>query len=296
MIRLKHIICALLAMISLTSCIRDEISDCPAMDVRLAVKDKNFFNIHDFPVLQPKDENLPFREYVSSVYYRLTDPETGSVMEERGPIVVTGDEKEFQLPICPCLPHGTYDVTVWGGLQDYKRLNDAADRLPMHKDRHEGDDVYVAQGVLEYTPYSGTQTLYMERVKGELLILVENLPVDGDKLTASIDGLQGIVTRKLEYSEKSGADFSRTQQGAVSMAAEVMLAPTKARSSGILKAVFDGADGTRFTPKDVHLTIKRNELTIVKYVYDPLNGDFAIYLFIDGQWEAYHDMTIEDYK
>ena len=87
----------------LGSCIRDHIQDCPPLRVTLTVKDKNYFNIDDAVKLglaERKDENLPFREYVQTLYYRVTDKE-GRIVAEQKTMPVTNDAmtEEIVLPV-----------------------------------------------------------------------------------------------------------------------------------------------------------------------------------------------------
>lgn len=59
-----------------SSCIRDSIPPCPPLQVTLTVKDKNYFNIDDavkLGLMERKAENLPFRDYVSTLYYIVHD-------------------------------------------------------------------------------------------------------------------------------------------------------------------------------------------------------------------------------
>ena len=45
------------------------------------------------------------------------------------------------------------------------------------------------------------------------------------------------------------------------------------------------------TPKDVNVTMKRNELTVLRYVYD--DGKFVIYILVNDNWEMLHGMEID---
>ena len=62
-----------------SSCLRDDIPPCPPLQITLEVKDKNYFNIAEVErrgLAERVDENLPFREYVSTLFYALYDAET----------------------------------------------------------------------------------------------------------------------------------------------------------------------------------------------------------------------------
>ena len=66
----------LASLLALSSCLRDDLQPCPPLQVTLSVKDKNYFNVASAQKLgmaEPVDENLPFRSYVSTLYYVLHD-------------------------------------------------------------------------------------------------------------------------------------------------------------------------------------------------------------------------------
>ena len=46
------------------SCIKEEIKPCPPLQINIAVKDKNYFNINNVELEEYKEENLSFREYI----------------------------------------------------------------------------------------------------------------------------------------------------------------------------------------------------------------------------------------
>lgn len=53
---------ALLAMLTMGSCIKDEhLKPCPPLKVNIEVKDKNYFNVLYVESEAKVDENLPFR-------------------------------------------------------------------------------------------------------------------------------------------------------------------------------------------------------------------------------------------
>lgn len=61
--RLNKFILLFMSLVVLSSCIRDEIYPCPPLQVKIAVKDKNYFNImaavkHGLDTV--RNENLPF--------------------------------------------------------------------------------------------------------------------------------------------------------------------------------------------------------------------------------------------
>lgn len=48
------------------------------------------------------------------------------------------------------------------------------------------------------------------------------------------------------------------------------------------------------TPKDVKITMKRNELTVLRYVWDCEKQDFVIYALLNNSWTIISQMDIEE--
>ena len=46
-------------------------------------------------------------------------------------------------------------------------------------------------------------------------------------------------------------------------------------------------------PEDVHITMGRNEITILKYVYDSTEDDFDIFVRVNDEWEEILPMIID---
>ena len=97
-----YLLSALAVGLVLTSCIRDEIAECPPMRITLAVKDKNYFNIDDAVKLglaERKADDLPFRDYIHTLYYVVHDAE-GRVVAEQKNTEVTGRRADAGWSAC----------------------------------------------------------------------------------------------------------------------------------------------------------------------------------------------------
>lgn len=46
-------------------------------------------------------------------------------------------------------------------------------------------------------------------------------------------------------------------------------------------------------PEDITLSMKRNKLTIVRYVYQKQPDVFDIYVLVDDTWEKVHGMNVD---
>ena len=58
MTRLKVIIYGMALAMSLTSCIRENLDQCPSLRINIEVKDKNYFNVDQTAPEEPKYKTL----------------------------------------------------------------------------------------------------------------------------------------------------------------------------------------------------------------------------------------------
>lgn len=292
---MKNISCILLFSILLfSSCVRDEIEPCPPLTVNIAVKDKNYFNVDKVALEERKSEDLAFKEYVPTLYYQLRSAATGEVIEEQGVFEVTGDEKTFPITFCDCIPHGKYVLTVWGGLKDNTPLGDDPLTAILHEEQKEGDDFYMTNDTLVYDAWNYDYTVDMERTKGKLIIQVENLPEDVNYSDKTVSGLFQNVDCGFNYTNQTMVQTMAEWSSEPVIVTKTVLAPSiKEEGSTIKVNFYDKPDRITpiLTPKVVSLTMKRNELTVLRYVYD--GGDFTIYILVNDNWEEIHGMIID---
>ena len=106
------------ACAAMTGCIREDIEPCPPLSVKIAVKDKNYFNIDDavkLGMMERKADNLPFRDYVATLYYIVTDGQ-GTVVAEQKNTAVDNDLQQQTITLPADLPYGDYVLVVWGNI------------------------------------------------------------------------------------------------------------------------------------------------------------------------------------
>lgn len=68
MTRLKVIILGMAVAMSCTSCIREDLDQCPPLSVDIEVKDKNYANVEQVDIEEEEDENQPFSYFVPTLY------------------------------------------------------------------------------------------------------------------------------------------------------------------------------------------------------------------------------------
>ncbi len=281
----------------LSSCVRDAIPPCPALSVQVAVKDKNYFNVRMVEQEPTLSEELAFRAYVPTLYYRLCPLGSDEAVVEQELFEVTGEEKEYAIRFDDELPHGTYVLTVWGGLKDMSELDDDGNRnvLDLHPGGAEGEDVYMTNDTLVYDAWSYDYTVEMERTKGKLIVLATNLPDDIRWSGQTDNGLYRTVDSRFDYSDETGVNTAGEWTSAEkAILTKTVLSPSQHTDGTVQQMQFyDTPDRTlpAAVPEDVQLTMRRNELTVLKYVYE--EGRFIIYLLVNGDWEQVHGMVID---
>lgn len=294
----------LVAGTTLTSCIRDEIADCPPLRITVTVKDKNYFNIDDVVakgLIEKKDENLPFREYVSTLYYIVRD-EAGNTVAEHTTYTVEGDAKEETIELPASLPYGKYRVTVWGNMKSDRPLGDDPSTGDMESADAANNDIYLTEDEVDYRLGSEHHTVALERTKGRLLIKAEGLPDYVNLSEKTLADVYSIVSSGFDYSRLTDL-FSRTrwtQPGEITT--HTLACPSKEMEKSTLDVSFHNegearADGFHsLYPEEIKVTMGRNELTVVRYVYEPDGGGddgFNIYILVNDNWEVVHGMEID---
>lgn len=298
---MRHIttICTLaLCATMLTSCIRETYEPCPAMQVNIDIKDHNFFNVDKVVYETRRPENLAFYEYVPTLFYSLRRADTGELMEEQGPFYVEDEDQTINLKFCDCYPHGKYVLTVWGGLEDASAVTDdgnVAD-IDFHPHGQPALDIYMTNDTLNYTADHYSYTVKMQRAKGRLVIVGENLP-DGYRATRqTISGISAHMNERFEYSgEKSIVSDESWMPGGEPIT-ETWLAPSLVDDGTKVHAEFynpDDPTATPLRPKDIVLTMDRNYYSVVRYVWQEKEKDFQIFVLVNDNWEEVHGMEVE---
>ena len=285
----------LLSIVLCSSCVRDEIEPCPPLTVNITVKDKNYFNVDKVALEERKSEDLAFKEYVPTLYYQLRSAVTGEVVEEQGVFEVTGDGKAFPITFCECIPHGKYVLTTWGGLKDNTPLGDDPTSIEFHLNHAEGKDIYMTNDTLDYDAWNYDYTVEMERTKGKLLIQVENLPEEVRYSDKTVSGLFQDLDCEFNYFNQTSVQTMAEWEAEPEIVTKTVLTPSVKEKGSVVKADFyDDPDRNIpvLSPEKVNVTMSRNMLTVLKYVYDG-SGGFTIYILVNDNWEKVHGMEID---
>lgn len=280
----------------LTSCIRDEVKDCPPLHVEIAVKDKNYFNVDKAGELEDRRrEDLPFHDYVPTLSYTVRNLETGEVVKEQNLFTVEGDAQTVPVEFDASLPFGKYVLTVWGGLEDITPLDKDLQAINFHPQHTQGRDVYMVNDTLTYDDSHYNHTVEMERTKGKLIIQVENLPDGVEYSSKTINKLFAKLNSAFDYSGETSVSTQSGWKGHATVT-KTLLTPSLKENMSILNINFYNQPQRStpvLSPDDIRITMSRNELTIVRYIWDEAAQDFKIYLLINDNWELVHGMIID---
>lgn len=289
---------ALSLLLPQAGCVRDELEECPPLEIRLEVADKNYRNILAAARLgfeEVRDEELPFREYVSNLTYRLTDAATGEVVAERSLSAVEGDDRVLTLPVDAGLPFGIYVLTAWGNLGEEKPDGDDYTQMALHPGSRPAGDVYLASDTLRYDELDYSHTLGMKRVKGKLIVSVEEMPTEFLCSSKVITGIRTGVDNRFRYDGATVLPSVTRWPRPGSIVTKQVMAPSTEVDASLAKLRFyvgDEVCDNWIAPEVVSLTMTRNQLTILRYIYDPCCCSFKILILINDNWEILHEMEI----
>lgn len=297
--------------VAAAGCIRDEYLPCPPMTVEISVLDKNWSNIDEVQaagLAVAVDENLPMREYVQSLTYELRDLSTGKLVSVAPSYSISHDGMTEVLTFPESLPFGRYELTLWGNLDVVTKAGsdqEGTASVTLHEDGgDEADQVYHFCGIFDYDYDRADFSAGLQRTVGCLLVDAVNLPAWIDYSEKDIEGVLGTVSKGMEYSDPVSVHTALDWGDNVSsMRTMTCLGPSASEDGTTVQISFrdsDGASGlsgvTRAWPDElvsepVDITLRRNELTVLKYDYD-VDG-LHIYVLVDGEWTRVHDMVID---
>ncbi len=294
-------IALLLSVLSLAaSCIRDELQDCPPMHLTIEVKDKNYFNVDYTDLENRRNEDLAFREYVPTLHYSISNLGTGEMVVHSDFITVEGDNKVYNIDLPQSLPFGTYSIQVWGGMDNLDPLEDDHSTIAFHPQHSQGRDVYLTCDTIEYSPSSHDDTIWLERTKGKLIIELENLPVGFEYSRKTVSGLYKGVDSDFAYADETYVQTDTHWTGDHAVTKTFLTPTTEDTPSNVHLVIHDGSvlnddiKNNTLNPYDVNVTVNRNELSVIRYVWDEDKGDFLIYVLVGDYWENVHGMHIDE--
>ncbi|RGN32634.1 hypothetical protein DXB65_17870 [Bacteroides oleiciplenus] len=286
-VRLIHYLYMVVLLGFTSSCISDDLSDCPTTQyvVQISVKDKNYKNIGSFPQLEPKEENTPFRSFEGTIYYTLSESTTRARIRESAVMVVNGEDQMYSITFNN-IPEGEYILTVWGNMTQEYPVG------ILHQDNKEHTDIYMTSRKLRFDSSYQTTELSLERTKGLLLLLCSNFPAVVTSLKQNISHLYQSVDANFNYTGTTNVEKRVPLQATVT----TFLAPNAEEDSSLKLSFY--TDATKSTTPflelpDINLTIKRNEISAIAIDYKATDGVYEIWMFIQEQWTMIHRLDIK---
>ena len=288
---------------ALCGCVRDKIMPCPPLSIEVTVQDKNWDNIDEVEsqgLAVARDENLPFREYVSTLAYELKDCATGETVSTSAVYTVSHDGKSEILTFPEDLPFGRYELTLWGNLDPDSSDGETVQSVTLHEDGGgEADEVYHYNAVIDYDYDTFSYTAGLLRTVGCLIVDVINLPDGMDYSRKDMKGIMGTVSKGLDYSDPvslvTELDWEKDDN---KIRTATCLGPSPEGEDTEVRATFRDNDtytvaGNPYeiSASPVDVVMERNMLTVLRYDYR--KDGFHISVLINNRWETLHGMIVD---
>ena len=303
MTRLEFIIYGMALAMSFTSCVREDLDQCSPLRINIEVKDKNYVNVDQTAPDEKRDEKQPLRSFIPSLSYRLSrlnDDGTQQVIVEEKGFEVEGDGFAYPVSFDPDMPFGKYVFTVWGGMKKRGELNLDKNELLLHPEHSQGDDVYLVCDTLVYDENHYCYTSEMERTKGKLVIWAENLPAGYHLMDTEVSQLYGKVNSSFLYSEETSVFHESEIEAGAKTKTSIFLASSFQKHKSVVDVNFyknsgegAGSSSSVLSPDNVKVSMERNKITVLKYVYDSDHNRFTIYMKVNDNWEEIHGMILD---
>lgn len=220
---------------------------------------------------------------------------TTSVIEEYPLSKVEGDNRTVEVTFPDSYPHGTYIMSTWGGLKDLSLLNGDRTATTLHASHAAGEDIYFTQDTLIYDAYRHDYTVALERTKGKLVIEGKNIPASIRFSDMEVRNVAHQMDCGFHYSGLTSVLRQYTWDSITDVVTSSISAPSLSKNGTHVKVrLFDTPEMEipTFTPPVTPLTISRNRITALRYVYESPER-FKVYILINDNWELVHDMIIE---
>ena len=290
--RIVYFLHAIGMLFLFSSCIKEDMDDCVITHtVKVYVKDKNYSNIESVFQLVKKDENLPYRAFIGTIYYQLRDIKTGKIVEEKLDNALSDGDQFYTIKFNN-IPQGDYNLTVWGNIQS----ETAKTTGMLHNNGNELTDTYVANKNISFTSETFSDLLMLERAKGDLLLLCSNFPSGITQVEQKVTSLYDTVDPYLKYT----GNTTVFKTGPVKPLIETMLAPSVTGGSSKLHLRFFSNTATDASKElvvpEILLVMKRNYITAIEANYNKITGALEIWTYINEEWTMVHQLDILNTK
>lgn len=275
-----------LATLSLmTACIKEDGNNNCKNDyiVNIGIADKNYANIAQFPQWPAEDEKQPFEHFENTLYYTITEMQTGKTVRQSDVSNVHAKGSTYQL-VLKDLPFGEYKLTVWGNLTP----DVAAGTL--HPNNTEHTDIYA--GSINFLNKNGQYSdMELYRTKGKILIFCTNFPDYITRMHQNLTGIYSQVDASLNYTGNGTIDKDSQPLALNALAT----APATVEKAAKLHLTFYKSDNTfpLLSIPEINLNIRRNELTAVNVDFNQSTDTWEVWIYLDRKWTLLHHLTIK---
>ena len=283
-------------LLPFNSCIKEDLEECPVQfTVKVFVEDKQYINIDDVPQLGKKDESLPFRDFVGTLYYTLKNRETGATTLASSFVPVIESAPYYTININD-VPEGMYDLTVWGNV-----TQDALAGI-LHREHVELTDLYLGSISVNLKPALQSAEVKLNRAKGNLVVLCNNFPSNITQLEQDVSSVYQAVepvtllTKAEDVPFKYSGEDNVSKKTTVQPLNQFFLAPTvSGKTSKVSLHFYDPNDssaaGSLRLP-DIDVSISRNKISLISVDYKKETQSVEIWTSIDGKWTLIHKLGI----
>ncbi|WP_370862209.1 hypothetical protein [Parabacteroides faecis] len=262
---------------------------CPIYIVKVYVKDKNYSNIDNVLHLKKRDENLPYSEYIGTIYYQLNDVKTGRVVAEKFEETMINNEQFYTISFDD-ISQGDYNLTVWGNISSETATG------TLHNGGNELTDLYVVSKNLSFTSEYSSDQLMLERTKGDLLLVCSNFPPGITRVEEKISSLYDLVDPYLKYA----GNTTVIKTGPVKSLIEASLAPSVTNGNSKLNLRFSSDTVSKSSDDliipEIPLIMNRNQVTVVEVNYNKITGGLEIWTYVNDEWTMIHHLDILNAK
>lgn len=198
---------------------------------------------------------------------------------------MTDDAQELTVTLPVSLPYGKYTITLCGNMDSGSPLSDDATEADLEHADAAQKDVYTASLEMDYSLGSENFRVEMERTKGCLIIKAEGLPDEINMSEKTVSDVYSTVSSSLEYSSPVSLTYRTDWAQPNEIITSTLTGPSNDFDKSALQMSFHDSSGAADSlyPDDIQITMGRNELTVVRYVYAPESGGdgFNIYVLVD---------------
>lgn len=291
---LVHILGLVLGFLPAASCSDDCCCGAAAPGtITVTVGDRNYDNVAQIAGQPRIDEQLPFAAYVTDlVLWRHAEGATGSrtfhpaslpeatEVEIDARYLLTGANYLAVVGNEPLLPAGSSDTPLFS--------------RELHPGAGEYVDLYIGSAEIA-APVRGEHVIRLLRAKGKLLVLPERLPGNVVAVEVTVADLSGRVGRDGTYADSAGV-VKRFALPATADREPLSLIAAPGRAAGDEASVslrLTMRDGSAVTLSEIRTPIRRNRISVIKPLYDPDTGQWALELLVDGRWKRIEHLRIE---